>query len=176
MQPSPSAIIPTLLSVERLADYQPGDPESPILEEYSEDLVVAYTVGPPFGEQLVSEGDLESLDLSLRALRRSASATLAGLLGRVEIHGLPPVFTLSFEGAEASLLLSDDVWDSLTDQVDGELVIGAPARDVLFLTGSESQAGLEKIHRACERIAFAGHDNLLSRHLLVRRDGMWDRF
>jgi uncharacterized protein YtpQ (UPF0354 family) len=169
-------IIPTLLSVEHLPGYRPGDPDSPILEEYSDELVVAYTVGPPFGQRLVSERDLEALEISLRALRRSAAANLAGLLGRVEIHGLPPVFTLSFEGAEASLLLSDDVWDSLADQVDGELVIGAPARDVLFLTGSESQAGIEKIHRACERIAFASNDNLLSRHLLIRRDRGWDRF
>lgn len=176
MQPSPSAIIPTMLSVDHLPAYRPGDPDSPILEEYSEDLVVAYTIGPPFGQRLVREGDLEALDLSLRALRRSAAANLAGLLDRVEIHGLPPVFTLSFEGAEASLLLSDDVWDSMASQVDGEMVIGAPARDVLFLTGSQSQAGLEKIHRACSRIAFANDENLLSPHLLVRRDRGWHPF
>jgi hypothetical protein len=44
----------------------------------------------------------------------------------------------------------------------------------MFVTGSESQAGLEKVHRACERVFFAGHENLLSRHLLVWRQGGWE--
>jgi hypothetical protein len=123
VQVTPSAIIPTLLSADNAAGYRPGDPDAPILEDYGGDLVVGYAAGPPVGGRLVSEGDLEALDLKLRALRRTADANLARLLGRVEIHGLPPVFTL-----------------------------------------------------ACERIFFAGHDNLLSRDLLSRRDGGWDRF
>jgi uncharacterized protein YtpQ (UPF0354 family) len=146
VQVTPSAIISIPLPADAADAYRPGDPDAPILDEYPGELVVAYTVGPPYGERLVSAGDLDALDLSLRALRRSAAANLA------------------------------DVWDSLADQVDGEIVVGAPARDVLFLTGSGSQAGLEKIHRACERVFFAGHANLLSRHLLIRRDGGWHRF
>lgn len=176
MQVTPSAIIPILMPQEQATAYPPGDPEAPVVEEYYSDMAVAYSAGPPYGQRLVTNADLDMLGLGQRGLRRAAAANLQGQLDRVEIHGLPPVFTLSFDGLESTLLLSDEVWNSLADQVDGETVIGAPARDVLFVTGSRSQPGLEKIHRACERIFFAGHDNLLSRHLMVRRNGGWELF
>lgn len=157
-------------------DYPTSGPDAPVLEEWYADLVVGFAVGPPYGGQLVTAEDLEALEMRPRTLRRTAADNLAARLDDVEVHGLPPVFTLAFEGLEASLLTSDEVWDSLEAQVDGDVVVGAPARDVMFVTGSESQAGLEKIHRACERVFFAGHENLLSRHLLARRGGIWHSY
>lgn len=154
--------------------YPAVGPEAPLLEEWYADLLVGYQLLPEYGDRLVTVDDLETLDLRPRSLRRTAAENLEKQLDRVEIHGLPPVFTLSFEGLEAALLTSDEVWASLEAQVEGEIVVGAPARDVMFVTGSQSQAGLEKIHRACERIFFAGHENLLSRHLIVRRQGVWE--
>jgi uncharacterized protein YtpQ (UPF0354 family) len=151
-------------------------PDAPVLEDFYTGLVVGYAVGPPYGEHLVTDDDLAMLDLRRRALRRTAADNLDARLDKIEVHGLPPVFTLAFDGIEASLLTSDEVWASLVGQVDGEIVVGAPAQDVMFVTGSESQAGLEKVHRACERVFFAGHENLLSRHLLVRRSGGWETF
>ncbi|WP_203657370.1 DUF1444 family protein [Actinocatenispora rupis] len=151
-------------------------PDAPLLEEWYADLVVGFLLLPQFGDRLITTGDLEALDMRPRSLRRTAAENLEKQLDRVDVHGLPPVFTLSFDGLEAALLTSDEVWSSLEAQVEGEIVVGVPARDVMFVTGSKSQAGLEKIHRACERIFFAGHENLLSRHLLVRRQGIWHTF
>jgi len=148
-------------------------PDAPVLEEWYADLVVGYHLVPPY-DRLVTAEDLAALDLRPRSLRRVAAENLAHQLERVEVHGLPPVFTLSFEGSEAALLTCDEVWSSLAEQVEGEVVVGAPARDVMFVTGSESQPGLAKVHRACERVFFAGQDNLLSRHLLVWRQGGWE--
>lgn len=154
--------------------YPVSGPDAPVLEEWYADLVVGYAVGPPYGEQMVTDEDLEALEMRPRTLRRTAADNLTARLDDVEVHGLPPVFTLAFEGLEATLLTSDEVWESLDAQVDGDVVVGAPARDVMFVTGTESQAGLEKIHRACERVFFAGHENLLSRRLLVWRQGGWE--
>lgn len=162
------------LSRDVASAFPAAGPDAPVLEEWYADLVVGFHLPPPYGDRLVTADDLTGLDLGHRQLRRMAADNLAGQLERVEVHGLPPVFTLSFEGAEAALLTSDDVWSSLAEQVEGEVVVGAPARDVMFVTGSESQAGLEKVHRACERVFFAGHENLLSRHLLVWRQGGWE--
>ena len=156
------------------AELPAAGPDAPVLEEWYADLVVGYHLPPPHGDRLITADDLTGLELGPRQLRRAATDNLAAALERVEVHGLPPVFTLSFEGSEAALLTSDDVWSSLAEQVEGEVVVGAPARDVMFVTGSESQAGLEKVHRACERVFFAGHENLLSRHLLVWREGGWE--
>jgi uncharacterized protein YtpQ (UPF0354 family) len=174
VQPTLSAILPMPMSRDVATGYPAVGPDAPVFEEWYADLLVGYQLLPEYGDRLITVEDLEALDLRPRTLRRAAADNLEKHLDRVEIHGLPPVFTLSFEGNEAALLTSDEVWSSLEAQVDGEIVVGVPARDVMFVTGSESQAGLEKIHRACERIFFAGHGNLLSRHLLVRRQGGWE--
>ncbi|MGA8118039.1 MAG: hypothetical protein WCA46_30765 [Actinocatenispora sp.] len=164
------------MSRDAAAEFPAAGPDAPVQEDWYADLVVQYTVGPPYGEQFVTMGDLAEIDMRPRSLRRHASDNLEDRLDQVEVHGLPPVFTLSFDGLEAALLTSDEVWDSLAGQVEGEIVVGAPARDVMFVTGSDSEAGLAKVHRACERIFFAGQENLLSPALLVRRGAGWEIF
>ncbi len=150
--------------------------EDNVLDEYFEDLVVGYTVGPPYGDRLVTWDDLERFGLSRRELRREAAATLDDLLDTVRIHGQPPALMVDFKGLESSLLLADAFWDSLEDSVPGELVIGVPARDVVIITGSQSRTGIEKARRAVDRVFFAGGPHLLMQDLLVRRDGDWELY
>jgi uncharacterized protein YtpQ (UPF0354 family) len=146
------------------------------LDEFLGNLAVGYTAGPPYGERLVSWADMDRFGLSHRNLRRQAAAHLDASLDRVRIHGQPPALMLSFDGLESSVLLSDPFWDSLEGSVPGELVVGVPARDVVIVTGSQSMPGLEKARRAVDRVFFAGDEHLLTRHLLVRRRGLWEPF
>src|SRR6185437_6865357 len=108
--------------------------EQNVLDQYLGDIAVAYSVGPPYGERLVTWSDLERQEMSRRDLRRRAADNLDSLLDTVRIHGQPPALMLSFQGFESSLLLADPFWDSLEGSVPGELVIGAPARDVVIIT------------------------------------------
>lgn len=147
-----------------------------VVDEFLGDLAVAYSLGPPFGERLVTWADLDQYGLPLGAVRRNAALTLGSMLDRVRIHGQPPALMLSFDGLESSVLLAHAFWDSLEGSIPGELVVGVPARDVVIVTGSESRPGLEKARRAVDRVFFAGDQHLLSRELLVRRRGMWDVF
>lgn len=150
--------------------------EELLLDHFVGDLAVGYTPGPPYGERLVSWGDLDRLGLSRRALRREALDHLYTSLDRVRIHGQPPALMLSFDGLESTVLLADPFWESLERSVPGEIVVGVPARDVVIITGSGSPPGLERVRRAVERVFFAGDQHLLTRHLLVRRQGMWEVF
>ena len=97
------------------------------------------------------------------------------LSSRAEFHGQPPALMLSFEGLESSLLLATDFWRRLEGAVPGELVVGVPARDVVIVTGSQSQPGMEKAKRCVERVFFAGGENPLAPNLLVRRMGCGSR-
>jgi uncharacterized protein YtpQ (UPF0354 family) len=150
--------------------------EHNVLDQYLGDMAVGYSIGPPYGDRLVTWSDLERRDMSRRDLRRRAADTLDSLLDTVRIHGQPPALMLSFQGFESSLVLADPFWDSLEGSVPGELVIGVPARDVVIITGSRSRAGLEKARRAVDRVFFAGGPHLLARDLLVRRDNDWESF
>lgn len=147
-----------------------------VRDEYNGDLTVVYTFGPQFGRRVVTHADLEQMEIAPRVLRRSAFDHLEVLSSRAEFHGQPPALMLSFEGLESSLLLATDFWTRLQGALPGELVVGVPARDVVIVTGSQSQAGLEKARRCVERIFFAGDENLLTRSLLVRRGNTWEPF
>jgi uncharacterized protein YtpQ (UPF0354 family) len=153
-----------------------GDPASPVLDAFAGELAVAYSFGPPYGERLVNWLDLDQLGLSRRVLQRRATDNLDARLKTVRVHGGPPALMLSFDGIESSLLLADGLWTRLASSVPGELVVGVPARDVVVVTGSQSRPGLDKAKRTVDRVFFAGDQYLLTRQLLVRRDGGWETF
>ena len=148
--------------------------EHNVLDQYLGEIAVGYAIGPPYGDRLVTWGDLDRRDMSRRDLRRSAADNLDSMLDGVRIHGQPPALMLSFQGFESSLVLADPFWDSLEGSVPGELVIGVPARDVVMFSGSRSRTGIEKTRRAVDRVFFAGGPHLLMRDLLARRDGEWE--
>jgi uncharacterized protein YtpQ (UPF0354 family) len=163
--------VPVLVSVND-PEYQDHN----VLDGYFGDLVVGYTTGPPFGERLLTWDDLDRLELSRRELRRSAAVALDRMLDEVRVHGRPPALMLSFDGLESSLLLAEGFWDELAPSVPGDLVIGVPARDVVIITGSRSQAGLEKARRCVDRVFFARGPHLLVPDLLVWGEGGWEPF
>jgi uncharacterized protein YtpQ (UPF0354 family) len=143
------------------------------------DIAVGYAPGPPYGGRLLTWEELETSGGSRRELRRHAAENLYAALDRVGVHGQPPTLMLSFDGCdglESSVLLAHAFWDDLSGSVPGELVVGAPARDVVMFTGSQSQSGLQKLRRAVDRVFFAGGPNLLSQDLLVRRQRRWEIF
>ncbi|WP_369916008.1 DUF1444 family protein [Plantactinospora sp. KBS50] len=148
-----------------------------VIDEFTDELGVAYSFGPPYGQRLVTWPDLDELGLPRRTLRRTAQENLDRALARLQVDGQPPAPMLSFtgleRGLESSALLAEEVWLDLSNAVPGDPVVGVPARDVVILTGSGSPPGLERTRRAVDRIFFAGNDHLLSRDLLVWRRGRW---
>jgi hypothetical protein len=172
VHPIPS-VLPVLAPVPELP---PEDVHAPVLDVFLDNLFVGYTFGPPFGERLITWQDLERVGMSRRAIRRQAAHHLDVRLPHAHVHGQPPALMLGFEGMASTLLLAESVWSDLASAVPGEVVVGVPARDVVIVTGSESRPGLEKARRAVDRVILAGDRHLLTRHLLVRRRGMWEIF
>jgi hypothetical protein len=168
VQVTSTQFLPMLVSV---ADEQLG--EDHVLDEFSDDIGIAYSFGPPYGQRLVTWADLDRSGVGRRTLRRTAMQNLDLAMNRLRISGQPPALLLSFDGLESSVLLVDEFWNDLQPSVPGELIIGVPARDVVIVTGSQSRPGREKARRAVDRVFFAGDPHPLSRDLLVWRQGMW---
>jgi uncharacterized protein YtpQ (UPF0354 family) len=139
-------------------------------------LFIMYAFDLPSLFRFVARRDLERLGISSEGLRELAVSNLRRVLPEIECHGEPPVFMLTVGGnLEASLLLIDDLWESLCGLVAGELVAAVPARDVLMFTGNESVEGIAAIRNSIERI-WNGGDHLISKSLLVWRDRRWLKF
>lgn len=168
MQVTPNTFLPVLARTD--------DPElsaDHLTDPFLGSLAVGYTPGPPYGRRLLTR---DELGLSRRELRRAAAANLYAVLEQVRFHGQPPAVMLSLDGLESSALLAHGFWDELAESVPGELVVGAPARDVVIFTGADSGSGLRKVRRAVDRVFLAGGPHLLSPDLLVRRHHRWEVF
>lgn len=68
---------------------------------------------------------------------------------------------------EASLILLDSLWTKTNIPVDGDFVIGIPARDILLVTGSNNKREISIAQRKVKEIYTTGNyqvsDNLYRR-------------
>jgi hypothetical protein len=89
-------------------------------------------------------------------------------------------------GLEASLLLDEGFLEKLAQDVEGDLVVAVPGRDLFVASGTGHPDGIEKLRWAVERVWSEDQGEgdpdpawdvpagrLLTRDLLVLRDGVW---
>jgi hypothetical protein len=82
---------------------------------------------------------------------------------------------------DASLVLDDELTAKLAQDVDGDLVVAVPARDVFRASGTGHEDGLAELRRTVDRVwckgapgPGEGEERLLTRDLLVRRGDAWE--
>jgi uncharacterized protein YtpQ (UPF0354 family) len=160
------------------ADLQLSADDSPVLEPFIGDLLIAYAFDLPSRYTLVQARHLADLRLSATELRGLATTNLRQRLPDIMRHQYPhlPVVVFTAGGnLESSLLLLDDLWEAQLSLVPGELVVSVPTRDCIAFTGSDSPEGIAELRASIDR-AQAGGDHVLTRHLFVRRDSSWQSF
>jgi hypothetical protein len=193
VQAIPDALVP-ILTIDARPTYV--DEYTPILDEFVGGLAVSYgslasgdpqplcwaDLSDPAGPlaDLVALADVvdgrQGLAELARAMRRRAAASLAALLPAASLHGTQPALMVSCHGIESSLLLVPEFWDEVPSRaaglgvdLPGDLVVGVPARDVLIVTGSGSEAGLAKARRCVARVFYAADQHLGDPRLVDRR-------
>lgn len=139
-------------------------------------LVVVYAEDTPNNIRYFSPDVLAKAGVERGKLRALAVDNLRRLLPQVEFHqgGL---FTMLTAGGnyEASLLLFDDLWTRGKLEVDGEIVVAVPSRDVLLVTGSKNEEGIAQLREAAAEIFDEG-SYTLTKQLFVYRKGKFVRF
>jgi uncharacterized protein YtpQ (UPF0354 family) len=178
---SPEGGVPTSIEI-------PAD-QMPVVERLLEDvddLGVFYAFDNPDSFAYVSPSKCAELGIGLGDLRALAVDNLRRRREQFEVHtGATHAMVVVDGDLEASLLVADDLWDAslagpleqFRAEYSGELVVAAPARDLLLLTGADTRGGVEAL-RAIMAETWANSDprRLLTQALLVRRDGRWERF
>lgn len=210
-EPRTSLIVP-LMKARVPAEVQlefplpPG--EEPIREPFEGDLYVTYALELPedAGAPLRSEPagrryehvalrHCAELGIAPEDLRRLATLNLRNLRPDLRMSwypdaravtvslGPPNSGTSGLAGLEAGLLLDDGFLEKLSQDVEGDLVVATPARDVFIASGSAHPDGLGKLRWAVERVWSEDGDadptwdvppgHLLTRELMVWREGHW---
>jgi uncharacterized protein YtpQ (UPF0354 family) len=147
-----------------------------VAERLVADIWIAYAVDEDNQIRFLSEGDRRKLGISVAELRPLAVGNLRRIIKQVQMQGEGPLYMINAGGTyEASLLLSDKMWAGMSDVVKGDFVAAVPSRDVLLFTDSNSVDGIRKMRAAIEAIHKDG-SYLISKTLLVRREGQWEKF
>ncbi|MEU5881267.1 DUF1444 domain-containing protein [Spirillospora sp. NPDC047279] len=128
------------------------------------------------------------LQVAPEGLRRQAVANLRNRRPDLALNWYPDVravtVSLGEGGLESGLLLDDGFLEKLAQDVEGDLVVAVPGRDVFVATGTGHPDGVDKLRWAVDQVWSEGEaadpawdvpaGALLARDLLVRRGGAWE--
>ncbi|MFA6244462.1 MAG: DUF1444 family protein [Candidatus Hydrogenedentales bacterium] len=143
----------------------------PVYEEFGGELLIVYAVDSENSIAFLPPAAMEEANISRGELRLLAASNLKRLLPKIERAGDNGLYMFTVGGTyEASLLLLDTIWAGMQAEVQGEVVVSVPTRDVLLVTGSENAAGMSKVREIAEAAWKAGPYRLTPQ-LLVYRDG-----
>jgi uncharacterized protein YtpQ (UPF0354 family) len=146
--------------------------------DFAGDFVIVYAVDRPTTIQYLTHFALEKRDLSPDALHERAVENLARRLPNFRIQTFVGGNVAMLEAGkefESSLLLLDGIWSHEALQFGGDVVVAAPARSILLVTGADNAAGLAQMRRMVVQV-MADDTYPLSDVLLVRRNGRFERF
>ena len=153
-------------------------PNDIAIEPLAGDVCVVYAFDHPHSFAFASRGELAQLGIAPADMRELALDNLRERLPEdlaTQGDGISFMFTIG-GNFEASLLLLPELWDHMED-MPGEIVACALARDVCLFTGTATPGGVESLIAARDRVleSMPPHD-LISTSLLVRRRGAWELF
>jgi hypothetical protein len=202
IEPRASLIVPLMkarVPAEVQLEFPLPPAEEPIRDPFAGDLYVTYALelaeeqgalGPGRRYEHIARRHCAELEIPPEDLRRRAAVNLRNRRPDLTLSWYPDVraVTVSLgEGLESGLLLDDGFLDKLAQDVDGDLVVAAPARDVFVASGTGHPDGVDRLRWAVGQVwseeqAAEGADpsfdvsagNLLTRDLLVRRGDGWE--
>jgi uncharacterized protein YtpQ (UPF0354 family) len=147
-----------------------------VYEDFSRDLVILYAEDSPTNIRYLTPEDLTRAGVERHELRALACENLKRLLPKIERHGDRGLYMITAGGTyEASLLLLDSIWRDGQMDVQGDIVVAIPTRDLLFVTGSRHSDGMERAKQFVQE-AFHGGAYRLTTKLFVYRHGAFEEF
>jgi hypothetical protein len=172
--------------------------DAPICESLAGDIYISYVLDYAERYEYVTPRRRTELGLSPEAMREQATANLRNRGSDLTLDWSPDVKVVSIAlgggheapsgsqtahrppATDASLVLDDELTAKLAQDVDGDLVVAVPARNVLRASGTGHEDGLAELRRTVDRVWCKGaagpgdgEERLLTRDLLVRRGDAW---
>jgi hypothetical protein len=142
------------------------------------DMHIVFAFDAPTSMSFATEGVLKELEVSANAeLLAKAKEVLRERLPPIQVRPGKSSRLITCGGTfESSLILFDDIVDGMKFLVEGDMVVLAAARDVLMLTGTTMEGGMEEIVRVMKDLHENGGQYLLSEVPLIRTAEGWKPF
>lgn len=152
-------------------DNMPGG----VREDLNDALLIIYAEDTPSNINYFTQKDFAKLDIPAAQIRALAVPNLRRLLPKPEVHWNEHTGMITAGGDyEASLMLFDELWDSLK-KADAEIVAAIPARDLLLFTYSNDAAGIAQLREMTDKF-YNEASYYLTDKLFVYRSGKFEVF
>lgn len=155
--------------VSELSDLTVDFEESHVFEKYNSDLFIFYAEDLENTISYLQKEDLRSLNIDIFQLKELAINNLNLIIENIERNSNQGIFMLIADGNYESSLILLDIWNHDNFPVDGDLIIAVPARDLLFVTGSNSITSIEELNNRIYEINETG-DHIVSNKLFKMND------
>ena len=134
-------------------------------EKYNDQLIIVYAEDTDNSIRYLTQDDLKDIIINPDDLQTIAIKNLDRLLTSIQKKGNEGVYMLiAGSNYESSIILLKDIVNKQNFEVDGDLVIAIPNRDMLLITGSNNKEGIKKITRLATK-TFQTGDRPLSQYL-----------
>lgn len=117
-----------------------------VWEDYNEDLIIMYGEDEEKNISYFSKEEFLKLNIEKDTLLSFAISNLRNLIPDIRKVGELGNYGLSAGGDyEASLILFKNLWTKDNFDVDGDITISIPNKDLVFITGSNNEAYIKKL-------------------------------
>jgi len=175
-EPNSSLILPRIKQLGfNDALKQAGAPPDqwPVTEPLVGNLLVAYAFDLPAGFVMVRPQDLAQLGLSPDQLRKLSLDNLRREMPEIAVEVNGDVHrVITGKNFEACTLLAPNFWTKVASQIDGEVIVAVPSRDVVLFCTSLSSQGLADMVSLANEVLRQEAAHALTNELLVWR-GAW---
>lgn len=150
-----------------------NEKNTPIYEEFVGDLIVTYSIDMGHSYISATPAFCESHNMELASIPAMSMQNALGLLSEIEVITDGDVFQLSVgNDMEACTMLFPELWNQVSKELGGDVLVIVPHRNKIFYTKSGSLTGKEKLSRVIS--SFNYKDNhALSKNFFLFSDSKW---
>jgi len=148
-----------------------------VFSNVCEDLNCLYAIDTGHSFDIIQERHLKEWDINQEKLHALALENFRSLIvQKMTAQGDTNGIMFIVDGnLEAGLVLIDEIWTQLHDQIGEAVVITVPSRDVIMATGKSNRTMIDKFKENSKQILLNG-DHPLSKNLFIRENGDWRFF
>ncbi|MGM8363833.1 DUF1444 family protein [Flavobacterium sp. ARAG 55.4] len=158
--------------IQSIIEINPEFEKNHTYEKYNNELYIFYVEDTETNINYLTQEDFEKLNVNIEELRKIAIQNLSNSI-EIEKHGENGYYILLVDGNYESSLILLDIWYKENFDVNGEIVIGIPSRDLLIITGKNDSKNIERLSKKIIEINEHG-DHIVSNKLFEYRNGKFE--
>lgn len=127
-----------------------------VSKRYMAGLHIVYVIDSPGSMRQLSVGDMKEMKLDPGKVHALAMANMEKALGdipREDATELPGLFVVTAgDSYEAARILLHNKWEKIAKEIEGDLIVALPTRDLVFFTGSADENRVRVLTEMAKRV------------------------